>query len=217
MAKIKGVIFDMDGLLFDTEKIYYQTQQAAADKMGFAFDEEVYKRFIGVSDEEVWQEYFQMYADHGREKIQEFIDESWGAAKEHFKTGEVDLKPGVKELLAELKQRNIPKVVASSNVREVIETLLDHAGIADDFIGIVSADDVQRAKPAPDIFQKALTLLELEPQEALVLEDSQNGIYAANAAEIPVIMVPDMLLPDTELRDKTVAVCDSLLEVGTKI
>jgi len=213
MKKVKGIIFDMDGLLFDTESIYCEANLIAADKYDLPFTEETYARFIGISDEEVWGELHKMYADHGKEIVQKFIDESWGMAHNRFKTGEVDLKPGVHELLAYLEEKEIPRVLASSNVRPVIEILLEHAGIRDKFSDIISAEDVKFAKPDPEIFVIAADRLGISGADALVLEDSKNGILAAEGAGVPVMMVPDILAPTDELKEKTEAVFPTLHDV----
>ncbi|MGO3608990.1 MAG: HAD family hydrolase [Enterococcus sp.] len=213
MKKVKGIIFDMDGLLFDTESIYCEANLVVAEKYDLPFTKDVYNRFIGISDEEVWEALHEMYADHGKETVQKFIDESWGMAHDRFKTGEVDLKPGVHELLAYLEEKNIPRVLASSNVRPVIEILLEHTGIRDKFSDIVSADDVKYAKPDPEIFEIAVDRLGIAREEGLVLEDSKNGILAAEGAGVPVVMVPDIIPPTAELEEKTAAVLPTLHDV----
>lgn len=213
MKKVKGIIFDMDGLLFDTESIYCEANLVVADKYDIPFTKDTYARFIGISDEEVWAELHKMYADHGEETVQKFIDESWGMAHDRFKTGEVDLKPGVHELLAYLEEKEIPRVLASSNVRPVIEILLEHAGIRDKFSDIISAEDVKFAKPDPEIFVIAAERLGMSSADCLVLEDSKNGILAAEGAGVPVVMVPDIVPPTAELREKTEAVFTSLHDV----
>ncbi|MBX8936253.1 HAD family phosphatase [Enterococcus gilvus] len=213
MKKVKGIIFDMDGLLFDTESIYCEANLVVADKYDIPFTKDTYARFIGISDEEVWAELHKMYADHGEETVQKFIDESWGMAHDRFKTGKVDLKPGVHELLAYLEEKEIPRVLASSNVRPVIEILLEHAGIRDKFSDIISAEDVKFAKPDPEIFVIAAERLGMSGADCLVLEDSKNGILAAEGAGVPVVMVPDIVPPTDELREKTEAVFTSLHDV----
>lgn len=213
MKEIKGVIFDMDGLLFDTEAIYYRAQQKAADRQGIPFDEELYREYIGIADEEAWESLHQRFAEHGKETVQTFIDESWGDAHRTFRSGEVDLKPGVLELLQFLEEQGIPRVVASSNVRPVIEILLEHAGIRDKFQAVVSAEDVKLAKPNPEIFNIAREHLGTSAEQTLVLEDAQHGVQAAVSAGIPVIMVPDMIQPAEELAKQTAAVLPTLYEV----
>lgn len=213
MKKVKGIIFDMDGLLFDTESIYCDANLVVAEKYDLPFTEETYARFIGISDEEVWAELHKMFADHGTETVQKFIDESWGMAHDRFKTGNVDLKPGVHELLAYLEEKEIPRVLASSNVRPVIEILLEHAGIRDKFSDIISAEDVKFAKPDPEIFVIAADRLGIAAADGLVLEDSKNGILAAEGAGVPVVMVPDIVPPTAEIKGKTEAVLPTLHEV----
>ncbi|MHC5218498.1 HAD family hydrolase [Enterococcus sp. LJL128] len=215
MKKFDGVIFDMDGLLFDTEMIYYQSSQKIADIMGFTYTKELYLEFLGVSDEEVQENYHRIFEAHGKEKVEEFIQRSYADTLAAFKAGQVPMKPGVIELLDYLEENNIPKIVASSNVRPAIELLLENAGISDRFQQIVSAEDVSRAKPDPEIFQKAAGLLGTKLEKTLVLEDSSHGVNAAYAAGIPVIMIPDLLQPDEELKVKTLKVLNSLNDVPT--
>jgi HAD superfamily hydrolase (TIGR01509 family) len=213
MKKTDGVIFDMDGLLFDTELIYYQSTQKIADVMDFPYTKELYLKFLGVSDEEVQANYHQIFKEFGKERVDEFIQRSYADTIEVFESGEVPLKEGVIELLDYLDEQEIPRVVASSNVRPAIELLLDGAGIKNRFSGIVSAEDVTRAKPDPEIFQKALTFLGTAAENTLIFEDSFHGVTAAKAAGIPVIMVPDLLQPTEEIREKTIEIFDSLTQV----
>lgn len=213
MKKIDGVIFDMDGLLFDTELIYYQSTQKIADAMSFPYSKELYLEFLGVSDEEVQENYHRIYKDFGKEKVNEFINRSYDETYQVFKSGEVPLKEGVLALLDFLDQQEIPRIVASSNVRPAIELLLEGAGIKERFSGIVSAEDVTRAKPDPEIFQKALANLGTKADSTLIFEDSFHGVTAADAAGIPVIMVPDLLAPTDEIKEKTLEILDSLTQV----
>ncbi|MEI5989649.1 HAD family hydrolase [Enterococcus crotali] len=213
MKKIDGVIFDMDGLLFDTELIYYQSTQKIADAMDFPYSKELYLEFLGVSDEEVQENYHRIFKDFGKEKVDEFIQRSYDDTYQVFESGEVPLKEGVLELLDFLDQQEIPRIVASSNVRPAIELLLDGAGIKERFSGIVSAEDVTRAKPDPEIFQKALANLGTKADSTLIFEDSFHGVTAADAAGIPVIMVPDLLAPTDEIKEKTLEIFESLDQV----
>lgn len=203
----------MDGLLFDTELIYYQSTQKIADAMSFPYSKELYLEFLGVSDEEVQENYHRIYKDFGKEKVNEFINRSYDETYQVFKSGEVPLKEGVLALLDFLDQQEIPRIVASSNVRPAIELLLEGAGIKERFSGIVSAEDVTRAKPDPEIFQKALANLGTKADSTLIFEDSFHGVTAADAAGIPVIMVPDLLAPTDEIKEKTLEILDSLTQV----
>ncbi|EMF0122375.1 HAD family hydrolase [Enterococcus hirae] len=209
----KAVIFDMDGLLFDTEIVYYEASQMVADQMGFPYDKELYLKYLGVSDEEVWANYHQIFASFGKNNVQKFINDAYEETIRRFSLGAVQLKPGVIELLDFLEEHRIPKVVASSNQRHIIELLLEKKQLTNYFETIVSAENVKRAKPDPEIFLLAHEYLGTKKQETLVLEDSKNGILAAASAEIPVIMIPDLLAPSEDLQQKTLAVLSSLHEV----
>lgn len=209
----KAVIFDMDGLLFDTEIVYYEASQLVADQMGFPYDKELYLKYLGVSDEEVWANYHQIFASFGKNNVQKFINDAYEETIRRFSLGAVQLKPGVIELLDFLEEHRIPKVVASSNQRHIIELLLEKNQLTNYFETIVSAENVKRAKPDPEIFLLAHEYLGTKKQETLVLEDSKNGILAAASAEIPVIMIPDLLAPSEDLQQKTLAVLSSLHEV----
>lgn len=209
----KAVIFDMDGLLFDTEIVYYEASQMVDDQMGFPYDKELYLKYLGVSDEEVWANYHQIFASFGKNNVQKFINDAYEETIRRFSLGVVQLKPGVIELLDFLEEHRIPKVVASSNQRHIIELLLEKNQLTNYFETIVSAENVKRAKPDPEIFLLAHEYLGTKKQETLVLEDSKNGILAAASAEIPVIMIPDLLAPSEDLQQKTLAVLSSLHEV----
>lgn len=209
----KAVIFDMDGLLFDTEIVYYEASQMVADQMGFPYDKELYLKYLGVSDEEVWANYHQIFASFGKNNVQKFINDAYEETIRRFSLGAVQLKPGVIELLDFLEEHRIPKVVASSNQRHIIELLLEKNQLTNYFETIVSAENVKRAKPDPEIFLLAHEYLGTKKQETLVLEDSKNGILSAASAEIPVIMIPDLLAPSEDLQQKTLAVLSSLHEV----
>lgn len=214
MKNIKAVIFDMDGLIFDTESIYYRGSQEVADELGIPYDAEVYNRFLGVGDSEIWATYHQMYDEEfGADLVNDFIKLSYERVVDYLKSGVAEMKPGLLELLSYLEKNNIPKIVASSNNIDIIEDLLKKNNLLDRFSKIVSVEDVKNAKPDPEIFNKAHEVLGIDKDNLLILEDSNNGVIAGHAADIPVIMVPDLIQPDEELRSKTIAVLDSLADV----
>lgn len=216
MAKYEGIIFDLDGLLFDTERLYYQATQEIADFMKIPYDETIYHRYIGISDEELWPIYHEMYDDHfGIEKVDQFINRAFDRGVEMFENGEADLKEGVPELLNYLNQNKLAKVIASSNQRRLIDILLRKAGITDEFERIFSFENVKRAKPDPEIFNKAHQFLNLPKKDVLILEDSMNGVLAAHSATIDVIMIPDLVQPTPEVAKKTLHVLPSLLKIPT--
>ncbi|MFY1068842.1 HAD family hydrolase [Enterococcus sp. AD013-P3] len=210
----KGIIFDMDGLIFDTEALVYKSSQQAADSLAMAYDKQTYLRYLGISDEEFVEK---IHADfdeqYGAEIISEFVRRAYANSEAMFSAGLVELKPGVRELLAYLDEQGITRILASSNNRPAINRLLAQAELAEEFPVVVSANDVSRAKPDPEIFLLAAEKLALPRENLLVLEDSKHGVNAAFAADIPVIMVPDLLGPDDALTAKTAAVLPDLLAV----
>jgi HAD superfamily hydrolase (TIGR01509 family) len=214
MAELNGVIFDMDGLIFDTELLYYQATQIIADQMGIPYTKEDYLAYVGVSDEEVWAAYHEWYdEDFGAETVERFIQSAFDQTVLLFEQGGAALKPGVIELLRYLDQKGIPRVLASSNQRKVIDILLDSAELTEEFPQIVCFDDVARAKPDPEIFEKAQQLLGLPKSQLVILEDSANGIHAAHAAGIPVIMIPDLIAPTSIIEEKVKKVLPALTEI----
>ncbi|MFV0557660.1 MAG: HAD family hydrolase [Enterococcus sp.] len=218
MAKVKGIIFDMDGLLFDSELVYYQATQTVADKLNIPYQKADYLSLVGISDAEVWQRYHELFdQDCGVELVNHFIQEAYQETLTLFEAGKAPLKPGVHELLNFLAEQKIPRVVASSNQRQVIEQLLMNAGIFEHFSEIISAENVQRAKPDPEIFEIAQQKLGIEKENLLILEDSHNGVLAAFAAEIPVVMIPDLIPATSEHERLTLAIKHSLHEIEALI
>ena len=212
MQKVQAVIFDMDGLMFDTEKIYYQAGQETADTLGMPYSFTVYQKMIGAGDLEYQTMMQKMYQDH--ELLEHFFEMSAHKLEELLLNGPVEKKPGLLEVLAYLKEQNIPMVVASSTQREMVEQLLTRLKVRKYFKAVVGGDEVPAAKPAPDIFQKAFYKTEVAHKEkVLILEDSKNGIRAAARAEIPVILIPDLVAPDAEMKEKAVTILPDLHHV----
>lgn len=200
-------------LLFDTEKMCYEITQSIADQLELPYTRERYLNYIGVSDKEIQASYYEIYENYDQEIVTNFIRYTHEQIHQQCERGDVPLKPGVLELLDYLKVKNIPMVIASSNLRPIIKLLIQKAGIDTYFSAIISAEDVQLAKPNPEIFQKAAGILKKPLENILIFEDSFNGISAAYQAGIPVIMIPDLIKPTAEIEKMTVAILDSLLQV----
>lgn len=211
---LRAIIFDMDGLLIDSEQVYYRGSQEIADQYGFAYSKETYLNGLGLSDEELAAWYHTQYdALHGNTKVDAFVTDSYAHCLTLFDEGQGVLKPGVLDVLDFCHTRGIKTCVASSNTRELVEKLLQKQGILERFDAIFTADDVPFAKPDPALFLAAQEFLKFPKEELLVLEDSHNGILAANRAGISVIMIPDLLPPTVEMQME--AVLESLSDVPT--
>ncbi|KRL97987.1 HAD family hydrolase [Liquorilactobacillus satsumensis] len=210
------VIFDMDGLVVDSEKIYYAANQRAADELKMNYSLAYYRQYIGTGTQKMINA---MTRDYGsRSLVEQFIDLSHEFVFDVIKENGLPLKKGFLELSTFLAHHGVRKALASSNDRTAIDFFLQAAKIDNQFEYIVSADDVQHSKPDPDIFERAWTLAGTPAkQKALVLEDSFNGIKAAFNARIPSIMVPDLMPATAEVSAQTLAVLPNLAEVKTFI
>lgn len=193
-ARIRAVIFDMDGLMFDTERIAQTAWQQAAIQFGYDFPAETYSGVIGLALPDVarytrnaFGEGFPFDSIYLRK--QRLVDEI-------IATHGTPLKAGLLELMDRIESANLLMALASSSGKEIILRNLEHAGLdAVRFGAIVGGDEISRGKPAPDIFLTASRLLGVSPEACLVLEDSNTGVQAACAAGMNAIMVPDMLVP----------------------
>ncbi len=208
---LKLVIFDMDGLMFDTEAVMFRAFMEVTGEMGFKATREQYVSLIGLGPEEDFIKYKEWF---GPEVDSRALYRLGGERKLEILDREgIPVKKGLYELLTELDRLGIMKAVASSSGKKVVIDNLERAGIADRFDYLLSAEEIERGKPFPDIFLNVCRKLDVKPCEALVLEDSLFGVQASLNGGIPVIQIPDMLeLPEYE-RGQCLAVKDSLDEV----
>ena len=203
-----AVIFDLDGLLADTEIISLKVYQELLKDFGIPFTEETYSReYSGHREEENVQRFLDTYDlpwnfDQTLAKVYEL--EAQILAKG------VNLKKGAKNLLTYLQKEGIPIALATSSVESRAKMILDSNGILSLFDHLVFAKDVKRSKPYPDIFLKACSDLNVLPENCLVLEDSEAGIEAASRAGIPVICIPDLKIPAQYFLNKTEQVFQDL-------
>lgn len=206
-----GIIFDMDGLLVDSEKIYYQANRLAAKRMGFELTPTDQHAILGTTDA-YFRQYF-LKKLGSPDKLAQFVDLSYSKVTEVVQNEGVAVKPGLVELLDYCDAHQIDRVIASSNFRQMVEDFMQSTGLRSRFNQVVSGDEVTHSKPNPEIFLKALDYLALPAERALVLEDSPNGVMAASRAKIPVIMVPDLIAPTAVTNQQTLATVTNLAEV----
>jgi HAD superfamily hydrolase (TIGR01509 family) len=205
-----AVVFDMDGLLFDTEALYQEAVAATAAARGCEFGSAVFARTIGLPHPHVRT----LLLDHFG--VAFAVDEFLAAWSEQFwllAETRLSLKPGAIELLDALDELKLPRGIATSSSHRTVRHHLDAHGLAGRFHAIVGRGDYNEGKPSPDPFLKAAERLGVEPSLCLALEDSHNGVRSASAAGMMTIMVPDLLQPTEEIRGLCMLVAGDLHEV----
>lgn len=208
---IKAVIFDMDGLLLDTETLALEAMVAGGEVLGYEVSDELCQQVIGVPADRVRTMLHEVYGEDF--PVDRFFEEQEKTLHEMVETGRLQTKAGGIKMLDLLDEFNIPRGIATSSSRYRADRHLEKAGILDRFNVVVSRDDVSRGKPNPDPYLSAASKLGVNPEYCLALEDSYNGIRAAHAAQIRVIMVPDLLPATDEMRSIALNVIKSLDEV----
>ena len=206
----KAVIFDMDGLMIDSERVTYEEYCHKLKQLNYPFDESIYRKFLGKNKNTIYQ----IFRDHFGEDFP--MEEVWDEVHvilDNRLASNVPIKKGLIELLEFLKENDYKTIVATSSSRKRVDYLLKNAQIAHYFDDTICGDEVTYGKPHPEIFLTACEKLGVTPDEALVLEDSEAGITAAHAGNIDVICVPDMKYPDEEFISKTTKIVESLLDV----
>ena len=203
-----AVIFDLDGLLADTEIISLKVYQELLKDFGIPFTEETYSiEYSGHREEENVQRFLDTYDLPWN--FDQTLDKVYELEAQILAKG-VNLKKGAKNLLTYLQKEGIPIALATSSVESRARMILDSNGILSLFDHLVFAKDVKRSKPYPDIFLKACRDLNVLPENCLVLEDSEAGIEAAYRAGIPVICIPDLKIPAQSFLNKTEQVFQDL-------
>lgn len=208
------VIFDMDGVIFDSERACLDTWTEAAAGYGITDVRDVFDRCIGTNNNLTRQIVEDAYAGTFGEGIADkLLFESSRLFHEKYDGGKLPIKRGVKEILEYLKSENIRCAVASSTRKSVVEAELRDAGLIDYFEEIVGGDLVKVSKPDPEIYQMACEKMNVDPAGAFAIEDSFNGIRSAYAAGMRPIMVPDMVPADDEMLELSEVVMEDLLKV----
>ncbi len=208
--EIKAILFDMDGLIFDTEGLYKKSWQEAVSEQGLTLSDQFYQYFIGVQDaqcEELLQQRFSGQLDMRR--FRKKRDQLLAAATENG----VAYKAGFKELFSGLKKRAVKCALVTSSAFSQVEHHFNGSDYLAMFDAVITSEKVTKGKPAPDCYLIACKEIGIAPRDCLVLEDSNNGMCAALDAGCYAIMIPDLLLPDADVAQRATAVLDSLAEV----
>ena len=177
---IRGVIFDMDGVLVDTESFYHAQRLEFLRRMDYTPGDTIHR--VGSNEPKIWA----ALVPESEQLRQELLMGYHGFRRLHPTPYASLLNPGALELLAELKRRGIKTGIASSSVWESVDRMLETTGASDYIDHAVSGEDCSAYKPDPEVYQKALTALGLEPEEAIAVEDSPTGIAAAKNAGLRV-------------------------------
>ncbi len=215
LSAISAVIFDMDGLMLDTETLAREAWFDTMREFGITLTDAIYLSVLGTTGARTRQIFTEAYGNHIP------IDQMYARKQEWLdaavREGRVRVKPGLIELLDYLDAHGIPKAVGSSTARSLVLKKLGAVGLADRFSVIVGGDEVDHGKPAPDIFLCCAELLAVSPSNCLVLEDSDNGVRAAYAAGMHCIMVPDLKQPADDVSALAEKVVISLYDAQQEI
>lgn len=207
----KAVIFDMDGLMIDSERVTYNEYVKKLAQLGHHdFTEELYRNCLGKNKQGICQVFIDHYGQDFPmtevwDDVHVWIDES---LRQY-----VPKKKGLVKLLEYLKANNYKTIVATSSGRARVDEILKNADLTKYFDDTICGDEVTHGKPHPEIFLTACQKLDVKPEEALVLEDSEAGILAAYDGRIDVICVPDMKYPEPQFVEKVTKIVDSLDQV----
>lgn len=208
---IKAIIFDMDGLTIDSERVTFECYQEILKGMNLTMDEEFYKTLLGKPLKGIYQRFYDVYGNDF--PIEDVIKDVHALMAKRFETEGVPIKTGLKSLLEYLKENNYKTIVATSSNRERVDTILSQAQITDYFDDSICGDEVTKGKPNPEVFLKSCQKLGVNVDEAIVLEDSEAGIQASYDAGIKVICIPDMKYPEKQYEEKTFKILKDLNDV----
>jgi HAD superfamily hydrolase (TIGR01509 family) len=209
--EIKAVIFDMDGLMFDTERVAGIGMMEALAAQGLAADEAFFLKLLGLNTESTRVALDKAFGD--RIDFPAAMAGMDGYLERYITEHGTPVKPGLFALLERLDERKLPRAIASGSPMPRILRNLEMAGLSGRFDAIVAADDVPRGKPAPDVFLAAAKALGIEPARCMVLEDSAAGVEAGKRAGMMTVMVPDLHAPDETDRNGLYALAQSLYDV----
>lgn len=209
---IKAVLFDMDGLMVDTESLATEAFIHSAKKQGYDMTKEETLLVLGFTTKsiyEFWENYFKNSDVSGKQ----LVDDHYKYIENILFTTGPRKMPYIEELLKYLKESNYKVAVASSSNMDHIINNMEKTGLKKYIDEFASGAEVENGKPAPDVFLLAAERLGVKPENCLVLEDSKAGVIAGSSAGAKVIMVPDMFSPDEECKGRTYRIVGNLGEV----
>lgn len=207
----QAVVFDMDGVIFDTERLVIEFWKEVAKKHNIPNVEHTCIQCLGTNRVRTREIFLENYgADFPFDPYRAEVTELFNT---HYKGVPLPTKPGVRELLSYLQEQDVKVGLASSMAQHLVRDEIGTAGLLPYFQTLVCGDMVEHSKPAPDIFLKACEILNADPTKSIAIEDSFNGIRSAHCAGMTPIMVPDQVQPTDEIRTLAFHVMPSLLDV----
>lgn len=210
---MQAVVFDMDGVIFDSEKLYRKHWMITGREYGIP-EEKMRKLCDQIAGATRERNARLMKSNFGEDfDYDRFRERTMTRMDAEILEHGVELKPGVREIFHYLKEHGCKMALATSTQKERAQPNLRKAGIIEEFDAILYGGTVERGKPAPDIYLRACEALGVKPSEAVGIEDSINGVQASAAAGLYTIMVVDLIEPTDEIRALADHVCDSLFEV----
>ena len=209
---IKAVLFDMDGLMVDTESLATEAFIHSAKKQGYDMTKEETLLVLGFTTKSIY-EFWENYFKNSDVSWKQLVDDHYKYIENVLFTTGPKKMPYIEELLKYLKENNYKIAVASSSNMNHIINNMEKTGLKKYIDEFASGAEVENGKPAPDVFLLAAERLGIKPEECLVLEDSKAGVIAGSSAGAKVIMVPDMFKPDDECKEKAYKIVNNLGEV----
>lgn len=205
---LKAIIFDMDGLMIDSEVVTYEGYAISLKKRGYKDSREFYTTTLGTRPKTTYELYKQQYGNDI--PFYDMLKEVHDYMEDVFEKEGIPIKNGLISLLNYLKENNYKTIVATSSHKDRVMKIFDKADLHKYFDDYICGDEVINGKPDPEIFLKACEKLNIDVSEAIVLEDSEMGIQASYSANIKVICVPDMKYPSDKYKAMTLAVLNDL-------
>ena len=205
---IQGVVFDVDGVLFDTERLGRLSWQTVGRELGYPHAADHYLEFVGLNRTDAEAKMLSLFGPDF--PCDYFMRMCSSCTQSFIERDGVPLKPGVGEILSFLRERDIPTALATSSGRKRTARRMEMAGLTSFFSAFITGDQVVHGKPDPEIYLLACRALGLPPEHALAIEDSRNGILSASRAGMQVMMVPDLIPPAPELTALLTACCLNL-------
>ncbi|MBP0723993.1 HAD family phosphatase [Bacillus sp. RG28] len=208
---IKAIIFDMDGLMFDSERVTLEAIKKIGQAYQYVIEDEHVHEIIGTNQKYAKKRFQERFGEDF--PFEDIMKQKKVDILEYYQTEGVPKKEGLVELLEYLKEKKLPLAVATSSYRESATFILKKAEVFPYFDAIICGDEVTHSKPEPEIFLKAASTLGVYPEECIVIEDSENGLIAAQKAGIRSIFVKDLVTPKNEVLAKVFKQADTLRDV----